>query len=115
MVGHFPRRTRLRGTIPDIAMLFGFQPLKDFFLSRSMEFDARFFSPSASQQCALGKNKAKCHFIPVAREKSAHANNTLYYGTDSSTQEAVHEIADLDLVICSDYLTDVSLGGALYL
>ena len=55
----FPRRTRLRGTIPDIAMLFGFQPLKDFFLSRSMELDAHFFSPSASQQCALGKNKAK--------------------------------------------------------
>ena len=30
-------------------------------------------------------------------------------------QEAVHEIAGLDLVICSDYLTDVSLGRALFL
>jgi hypothetical protein len=32
-----------------------------------------------------------------------------------SIQEAVFEIAGLDLVICSDYLTDVSLGRALYL
>ena len=32
-----------------------------------------------------------------------------------SIQEAVHEIAGLDLVLCSDYLTDVSLGRALYL
>ena len=32
-----------------------------------------------------------------------------------SMQEAVHEIAGLDLVICLDYLTDVSLGKALYL
>ena len=30
-------------------------------------------------------------------------------------QEAVYEIAGLDLVICSDYLTDVSLGRALFL
>ncbi len=32
-----------------------------------------------------------------------------------SIQEAIHEIAGLDLVICSDYLTDVSLGRALFL
>ena len=32
-----------------------------------------------------------------------------------SIQEAMHEIAGLDLVICSDYLTDVSLGKGLYL
>ena len=32
-----------------------------------------------------------------------------------SIQEAIHEIAGLDLVVCSDYLTDVSLGKALYL
>lgn len=31
-----------------------------------------------------------------------------------SIQEAVHEIAGLDLVICSDYLTKVSLGRALF-
>ena len=27
----------------------------------------------------------------------------------------MHEIAGIDLVVCSDYLTDVSLGKALYL
>ena len=31
-----------------------------------------------------------------------------------SIQEAVHEIAGLDLVICLDYLTVASLGQALY-
>lgn len=30
-------------------------------------------------------------------------------------QEAVHDIADLELVISSDYMTDVSIGKALYL
>ncbi len=32
-----------------------------------------------------------------------------------SIQEDVHEIVGLDLVICSDYLTNVSLGRALFL
>ena len=42
-VGHFPRRTRPKGTIPDIAMLFAFQPLNELFLSRSRELDFRSF------------------------------------------------------------------------
>ena len=41
--------------------------------------------------------------------------NRLTGSRQVSIQEAVHEIAGLDLVICSDYLTDVSLGRALYL
>ena len=32
-----------------------------------------------------------------------------------SIQEAVHEIAGLDLVVCSDYLTDVSISKGLFL
>ena len=41
--------------------------------------------------------------------------NKLSGSRQVSIQEAVHEIAGLDLVICSDYLIDVSLGRALYL
>ena len=41
--------------------------------------------------------------------------NKLTGSRQISVQEAVHEIAGLDLVICSDYLTNVSLGRALYL
>ena len=68
LVGHFPRSTRLRDTIRDIAMLFGFQPLKDF--SQPLEgVRPSFFSPSTSQQRALAKNKAKYSFY------SCHAKN----------------------------------------
>ena len=43
-VGHFSRRIRLRGTIPDIAMLFAFQSLKYFFsAARGNYLDPRFF------------------------------------------------------------------------
>ena len=41
--------------------------------------------------------------------------NKLSRSRQVSIQEAMHEIASLDLVICSNYLTDVSLGKALYL
>ena len=41
--------------------------------------------------------------------------NKLTGSRQISVQEAVHEIAGFDLVICSDYLTNVSLGRALYL
>ena len=41
--------------------------------------------------------------------------NKLSGSRQVSIQEAMHEIAGLDLVVCSDYLTDVSLGKALYL
>ena len=40
--------------------------------------------------------------------------NKLSGSRQVSVQEAMHEIAELDLVVCSDYLTDISLGKALY-
>ncbi len=46
---------------------------------------------------------------------SKRALNKLSGSCQISKQESVHEIAGLDLVICLDYLTDVSLGKALYL
>ena len=41
--------------------------------------------------------------------------NNLSGSRQVSIQEAMHEVAGLDLVVCSDYLTDVSLCKALYL
>ena len=41
--------------------------------------------------------------------------NKLSESRQVSIQEAMHEIAGLDLVVCSDYLTDISLDKALYL
>ena len=43
------------------------------------------------------------------------ALNKLTANHKISIQEAVHEIEGLDLVICSDHLTDVSLNKAMYL
>jgi len=51
------------------------------------------------------------HIIAVTKKSL----NKLSRSCQVSIQEAMHKIAGLDLVVCSDYLTDVSLGKALYL
>ena len=43
------------------------------------------------------------------------ALNKLTGSCQVSIQEAMHKITGLDLIICSDYLTDDSLGHASYL
>ena len=46
---------------------------------------------------------------------SKRSLNKLSSSRQVSIQEALHDIAGLDLVICSDYMTGLSLGQALYL